>query len=460
MSDLSFQRDRIEELLFASANESFSVEERDELNALLLGSSAARRFAVQFLSLDAVLTEGLVAGEAAIHYAEKNDKRSNNVQRSPILQKVWLGSAAAVVLICLWVQSRRMDPKDRAVVIEPVGFIQSAIRTSEFKRGDTFRPGDWVRFESGRVALKFESGAKLAVEGPADFQILSNNGARMTRGRATIRVPGKTKGFTLETPAEQIVDLGTSFGVHVEQDGSTSIAVFEGSVELRGRHHAPVPKQLSAGQAVWVENHSNAPSEIPYEVRDYLPTWQTSFGVEAVEGAMRVAEPKERAMPGKVVDCHRLLIFPERESVLLPLGFVVSATEHGAYQNPKSLKQQVTLPEPVTVDSYLVQFNPGELLTSESPRRFSGILKFDRPVVGLLFRAKMLDESDTLLGLPSADFGGVYRRGINAGDEVSLEEDRRTLTVSFDVLNGVDQIRVLVKSNPSNPNSSSIPRIP
>jgi hypothetical protein len=106
------------------------------------------------------------------------------------------------------------------------------------------------------------------------------------------------------------------------------------------------------------------------------------------------------------------------------------------------------------VDSFLIQFNPGQTLTSESPRRFSGTLKFDRPVVGILFRVTMLDESDTLLGLPSADFGGVYRRGINAGDEVSLAADRHTLTVSFDVLNGVDQIRVLVASNPSNPNSN------
>lgn len=72
MSDPSFQRDRLEELLFASAHESFSVEERDELNVLLLGSAAARSYAVQFLSLDAVLAESLGTGEAALRYAAKN----------------------------------------------------------------------------------------------------------------------------------------------------------------------------------------------------------------------------------------------------------------------------------------------------------------------------------------------------------------------------------------------------
>lgn len=353
-----------------------------------------------------------------------------------------------------WVQSRRTHPVDQAAAIAPAGFVQSAVRTAAFKSGDKFQPGDWVRFDDGRVVVRFESGAKLAVEGPAHFQIVSNNAARMIKGRATIRVPGKIKGFTLDTPAEQIVDLGTTFGVNVANDGATSIAVFEGEVELRGQQHDSGPQQLSAGKSVRVDRNSDAPSEIPYEMGDYLQTWQTSFGVEAIEGAMRIAAPNERAIPGTAVDRERLLIFPERESVHLPAGFVVSATEPDAYHIPKGLKQQVVLSLPVMVDSFLVQFNPGESLTSESPRQFSGTLKFDRVVVGLLFRATMLDESDAILGLPSADFGGVYRRGINAGDEVSLDADRRTLTVSFDVLNGVDQIRVLVASNPFNPDSN------
>ena len=455
MSDHSFQRERLEELLFASANETFSEDEREELNAMLRGSAAARSLAVQFLSLDAALAESLGANEAAILYVKynctaENEKRSQNVLRFPLRQKAWLAAVAVVVILCGWLSWRIVSSNPDSVV-EAVSFVQHASRATALEVGVGFKPGDWIRFEKGRVAVRFESGAKLAVEGPADFQIVSNNGARMTRGRATIRVPGKIKGFMLDTPAERIVDLGTSFGVNIEQNGATSIAVFEGSVELRGRQHGSGPQYLSAGESVRVDGDFVAPSEIPYDVNDYLPTWQTSFGVEAIEGAMRVAEPSERAMPGKVVDRSRLLIFPERESVQLPAGFVVSATEPGEYRFPFGLKQLVALQSPMVVDSYLVQFNPGQSVTAESPHRFSGTLKFDRPVVGLMFRALMLDESDAMLGLPAADFGDIFRRGINASDEVSLSIDRRTLTVSFDVINGVDQIRVLVASNPSAP---------
>ena len=66
MSNLSFDRDRLEELLLASANEAFSVDERNELNNLLLNHAAARSFAVQFLSLDSALAESLGANEAAL----------------------------------------------------------------------------------------------------------------------------------------------------------------------------------------------------------------------------------------------------------------------------------------------------------------------------------------------------------------------------------------------------------
>ncbi len=458
MSEPSFDRDRLEELLFASAHESFSVDERDELNALLLGSSAARSFAIQFLSIDAALAESLSAGEAATRYGANQDTvkdidRSVNVLRLSSRQKAWIAvAAAALILMSVSVLNWQTDNVDLARVVEPVSFVQSSVLSTGFESGDTLQPGDWVRFEQGRAVIKFESGAKLAVEGPADFQIVSNNGAKMIQGRATVRVPGKIKGFVLETPADRIVDLGTAFGVRVGSNGETSISVFEGEIELRGQQHVSGPQPLSAGRSMLVQSNADSPSEIPYEVSDYLRTWQTSFGLETVKGAMRIAEPHERTNPGKVVDGNHLLIFPEQESVQLPLGFLVNATEPGAYHVPKGLKQQVALDSAMIVDSYLIQFNPGQALRFESPRQFSGILKMDRPVIGLLFRATMLDESDRLLGLPKAEFGGVYRRGINAGDEVTLSKDRRTLTISFDVFNGVDQIRVLVASNPSVPN--------
>jgi hypothetical protein len=299
------------------------------------------------------------------------------------------------------------------------------------------------------LALRFEDGAKLAIEGPAELQILGSNGARMTRGRATIRVPGKIKGFTLETPSERVVDLGTSFGVEVNQEGDTSIAVFEGEIELQGPQHEKGGRKFTAGTSVKVSDGPGGLSEIPYNVAEYLGTWQASFGVEAIEGDLRVSNPTERGRPGTVVDKEHLLLFPEKESIVLPEGFLLSVDTPGEYANrdkTRRIKKTVPLKTQQIVDSYLLQFNPGMSGEESVSRRFTGSLRFDRPIVGLLLSNQLLDATDSLLGLPESDFTGIFRRGINDTDTIFLDEDRYSLKVSFSTHNGVDQIRVLVAS--------------
>ena len=68
MSSHPFQRERLEELLFASTNETFSEEERDELNAMLRGSEAARSLAAQFLLQGSGLERGCLPRPAAGDY--------------------------------------------------------------------------------------------------------------------------------------------------------------------------------------------------------------------------------------------------------------------------------------------------------------------------------------------------------------------------------------------------------
>lgn len=99
------------------------------------------------------------------------------------------------------------------------------------------------------------------------------------------------------------------------------------------------------------------------------------------------------------------------------------------------------------VDSYLLQFSPGAGDFDRESRRFVGSLRFDRPIVGLLLSKELLDESDKLLGLTGSEFKGTFRRGINFEDSVVLDADRRSLSISFDTYQGIDQIRVLVASS-------------
>lgn len=96
--------------------------------------------------------------------------------------------------------------------------------------GDPLEPGE-LRLESGVVQVVFYSGARVVIEGPAEFRLVSPGEMSIRLGRLTAEVAPQAIGFQVGTPQAQVTDLGTAFGVEVTED-STELHVFEGSVEL------------------------------------------------------------------------------------------------------------------------------------------------------------------------------------------------------------------------------------
>src|SRR5690606_18004509 len=88
--------------------------------------------------------------------------------------------------------------------------------------------GELLHIASGVVQLTLESGVSLTVEGPARWTITGRNQATLHAGRLLARVPSQAVGFTLETPVGRIVDLGTEFGVNVDESGSLDVYVIKG----------------------------------------------------------------------------------------------------------------------------------------------------------------------------------------------------------------------------------------
>lgn len=91
-------------------------------------------------------------------------------------------------------------------------------------------PAGQLQLERGLAVLRFDGGAAVVVEGPAALQIESRGSVRLARGRLTVRAPEEAAGFTVHTPASDVVDLGTEFAVKVEGDGATELHVLEGEV--------------------------------------------------------------------------------------------------------------------------------------------------------------------------------------------------------------------------------------
>lgn len=97
--------------------------------------------------------------------------------------------------------------------------------------GHRFRPGT-ITLPQGRIQLEFFNGARVALVAPATLRLISSEAATLISGQASAYVPEPARGFVLNTPEAAVVDLGTEFGVIVDEEGATEIAVLQGEVEV------------------------------------------------------------------------------------------------------------------------------------------------------------------------------------------------------------------------------------
>lgn len=94
--------------------------------------------------------------------------------------------------------------------------------------------GQSFQLDSGTAKLSLPGIGYVVLEGPVDFDLISEKRARLKTGRIKMRVTDVAgRGFVVETPDGEITDLGTEFGVEVVNGRETGLVVFEGSVDLR-----------------------------------------------------------------------------------------------------------------------------------------------------------------------------------------------------------------------------------
>ncbi len=103
------------------------------------------------------------------------------------------------------------------------------------KFGDRLESGYRLQLEHGLMQLTFGTGAKVVVEGPSEFIVSTPNQATLEQGKIAAVVPRSGRGYTILTPTAEVVDLGTEFGVEVDDAGSSEVHVFDGDVVARPR---------------------------------------------------------------------------------------------------------------------------------------------------------------------------------------------------------------------------------
>ncbi len=153
------------------------------------------------------------------------------------------------------------DRMTAAPTTQPVGLITGMVDcrwagTDRVSRDVAL--GSTYRLASGLLEITYTTGSKVILKGPVTYTVESTNGGFLRVGKLTSKVEGvAAKGFVVRTPVAIVTDLGTEFGVAVDEKGGTMSHVFRGAIRVERTGSSGGPESdgqvLRQDQSVRVE---------------------------------------------------------------------------------------------------------------------------------------------------------------------------------------------------------------
>lgn len=231
--------DELTELLEAVANRDLTSEKRKRLASLLAEDSDTRKAFAQVTALDAMLSYEFPVSE--LHVAssaleipdiEGLQPRSSTSQLHQ-LKATNRGLFVVVSLVAMALLSVPLVPR----LFQPG--IVATLESSEHAAWESHLPtipgselhAGLLQLKSGIATLRFESGATVILDAPAQLELVSPMRGRLLEGAAVVEVPESAVGFIIETPDGYAIDYGTRFAVRVDlAKGRSEFELIEGEI--------------------------------------------------------------------------------------------------------------------------------------------------------------------------------------------------------------------------------------
>jgi hypothetical protein len=272
-------------LIDAYLDGALALEEKAELERMLLESDAARRQFWQRTSLHGWSHAAAKMNYGASPIPARQPKTKPNPYRAALEQAIgwvrwvrrhaWatgLATACVAALAGWYVMSRPMaddgiddfdladETPDEAATVRSVAMLTHGAslvwddEKADLEIGAQLQPGP-LRLKSGVAEIEFYNGARLVLEGPAEMELISPMEVRLQSGKLKARVPEPAHGFQVHlNDGATITDLGTEFGVNEVAAQVPQVHVFQGKVEVAVAPEAKKPVQLLIqGQSVEVQ---------------------------------------------------------------------------------------------------------------------------------------------------------------------------------------------------------------
>jgi len=301
-------RIQLEELLIRSLEGAISEEQIACLNQLLANDTEQIRYAVQYLQVASGIKRSKRVGGMTESWGA--DIPTQQEMKDYLAQLLEMERTAPAVET----EAPQEEPSTKAEVAEPtpgrgnrfwmytavvtsaavILFVLSisitrwilpqevATFTSNFKAqwdlkqdttvdlGQRLLTKTPLRIQKGLAELTFDDGAKVVVEAPARFELLSRGRMMLYSGRLSALVSDEAQGFTVDTATSRVIDLGTEFGIEVSKHGGAVVQMYEGKARLSLKSSTRENMIIDKGQAREVSASGSTITEVPFEPQAFV----------------------------------------------------------------------------------------------------------------------------------------------------------------------------------------------
>jgi len=257
--------ERLELLLHRYFDQVLTIEEREELEVMLLGYARARETYWEAARWNALVRQWGEAEwgrcDARRTAARSGPTGARNARlhvrsRRTSIRWLWPATAVATLVVAgfvgyrFWFPAAKPGPKGVAVLTR-ISESFWADQRRGLQVGEALQPG-WLRLDRGAAQIEFSRGARVVLEAPAELQLVSEREVFLRSGKLSAHVPEPAHGFRVVTPKFTVVDQGTEFGCSVGSEGVGEVHVFAGSVSCKPAEPGKSGRELKKNQALRV----------------------------------------------------------------------------------------------------------------------------------------------------------------------------------------------------------------
>ncbi|HCC19744.1 MAG TPA: hypothetical protein DEP88_00640, partial [Verrucomicrobiales bacterium] len=254
--------DNLESQMLRMLDGDLTAEEAAELDQELIASPEARATWRRLAQIHSCLETRFAAKKTINQSTPVPIERVLQDQRSKAIRLSVFAAAAAIVIVgaVLWMIATP-DPTPRLATFQVAsGSAYALSHASKDKnlRSNTLVEGSTLVIQHGVAEIKLPHDIRAVVEGPAFLTLQDDRTLKFDHGRGLFEITtAEGQGFTVLTPRQRIVDLGTAFAIDVKQgNDAVDLHVIDGHVrvdsvdEVKGEViHAPRSVQLDGSRS-------------------------------------------------------------------------------------------------------------------------------------------------------------------------------------------------------------------